>query len=243
MHCATELASIMYRLLPAFSLAALSLLVIAALGTRTGLWSYVVGFQLVGLASCLALVAGGLAFGRLLTGSAGRPAGLVVALVAALATLAMPLHGLYRVSTVPMIHDISTDTDDPPRFVELAARRQAGENPAEYAGRAVAEAQRAAYPDLRPLASSRPPQQAFEHALAVAGALGWEIVAREPMEGRIEATYTSPWFGFTDDIVIRVRPDERGGSRVDVRSMSRVGRSDLGANAARLRAFAARFER
>jgi uncharacterized protein (DUF1499 family) len=83
---------------------------------------------------------------------------------------------------------------------------------------------------------SDPPARAFERALAVARAQGWEIVAAVPAEGRIEATDTTRFFGFKDDIVIRVKA-EGAGSRVDVRSLSRVGKSDVGKNASRIRAY------
>src|SRR5207245_2074399 len=107
---------------------------------------------------------------------------------------------------------------------------------AAYGGPAVAAQQHRAYPDLRPVTLPEPPPRAFERALAVARAQGWEIVESSPAEGRIEATDTTRWFGFKDDVVVRVRP-EGAGSRVDVRSLSRVGRSDVGKNAARLRAY------
>ena len=111
-------------------------------------------------------------------------------------------------------------------------------NPPEYLGPAIAVQQRKAYPDLAPLDLSMPPGDAFTKAIAVARAMGWEIVAQKPAEGRIEATATTAWFGFKDDIVIRVA-ETAGGSRIDVRSKSRVGRSDVGANAARIRAYLA----
>jgi uncharacterized protein (DUF1499 family) len=64
------------------------------------------------------------------------------------------------------------------------------------------------------------------------------VVASDPAAGRIEANETTRWFRFTDDVVIRVAPDGAG-SRVDVRSVSRVGRSDFGVNAGRIRAYTA----
>jgi uncharacterized protein (DUF1499 family) len=82
------------------------------------------------------------------------------------------------------------------------------------------------------------PGRAFDRAVAAAKAMGWDIVASDPAGGRIEATDTTFWFGFKDDVVVRVTP-QPAGSRVDVRSLSRVGGGDLGANAARIRAFLA----
>jgi uncharacterized protein (DUF1499 family) len=80
----------------------------------------------------------------------------------------------------------------------------------------------------------------MQRALDAARSLGWEVVASDAATGRIEATATSRWFGFKDDVVVRIRP-EGAGSRVDVRSMSRVGVGDLGANAERVREFLAKL--
>ena len=93
-----------------------------------------------------------------------------------------------------------------------------------------------AYPDLAPEILDALPDAVFKHALAAARTLGWNIVSAVPGEGRLEATDTTFWFGFKDDVVVRVVA-EGTRSRVDVRSVSRVGRSDVGANARRIRAF------
>jgi uncharacterized protein (DUF1499 family) len=115
-------------------------------------------------------------------------------------------------------------------------QRQGASNAIEYGGPEIAAQQHQAYPDVRPVTLSDPPARAFERALAAARAQGWEIVAALPAEGRIEATDTTRFFGFKDDIVIRVKA-EGAGSRVDVRSLSRVGKSDVGKNASRIRAY------
>jgi uncharacterized protein (DUF1499 family) len=138
-----------------------------------------------------------------------------------------------KAQSVPPIHDISTDTADPPAFVAVLPLRAGAMNPPEYAGASVAAQQTAAYPTISPLVLDVPPDQAYSRALAAAAALGWDIVAAVPAEGRIEATDTTAWFGFKDDIVIRIRP-QGAASRIDVRSKSRVGMSDLGANAERI---------
>jgi uncharacterized protein (DUF1499 family) len=98
-----------------------------------------------------------------------------------------------------------------------------------------------AYPDIRPVTIAEPPDAAFKRALNVARDFGWQVVAAVPDEGRIEATDTTLWFGFKDDIVIRVTPSA-GGSRIDVRSVSRLGEGDLGKNAARIRAYLRRLQ-
>lgn len=143
---------------------------------------------------------------------------------------------------VPPIHDITTDTDNPPPFVAAVPVRQAAgaRNPPDYAGTALAAQQRAAYPDIAPLTLDLPPSLAFDRALAAARAMGWEIIAAEPRDGRIEATATTRWFRFKDDVVVRLRP-EGGGARIDVRSKSRIGVSDLGANARRVRTYLAKL--
>ena len=160
----------------------------------------------------------------------------LVALLAGAAVAAVPYAHLRIARTVPPIHDITTDTDEPPRFVEIVALRVEAPNPTDYAGEAVAAMQREAYPEIEPVLLDLAPDEAFRRALAAGKSLGWEIVAALPGEGRIEATDETLFFGFKDDIVVRLRADSDG-SRVDVRSVSRVGRSDVGANARRIRRF------
>ena len=143
---------------------------------------------------------------------------------------------------MPFIHDVTTDLENPPPFVAILPLRASAPNTAEYGGPEVAAQQRAGYPDLGPLTLQVPPEQAFSRALAAGRDMGWEIVANEPTEGRIEATATTLWFGFKDDVVVRVTPTN-GGSRIDVRSVSRVGKSDVGANAERITAYLARIAR
>ena len=146
------------------------------------------------------------------------------------------------VQRVPMIHDITTDTETPPVFVAILPLRAGAPNTAEYGGPEIAAQQRAGYPDLGPLTLPVPTAQAFTRALTVAREMGWEIVASEANEGRIEATATTFWFGFKDDVVIRVTPSGNG-SRIDVRSVSRVGRSDVGTNAKRITDYLSRLAR
>jgi uncharacterized protein (DUF1499 family) len=144
--------------------------------------------------------------------------------------------------SLPPINDISTDTANPPAFVAIVPLRANAPVPSAYAGEATAKAQRAGYPDIAPALVADAPDAAFAKALAVARGAGWVIVASDPAAGRIEATATTPWFGFKDDVVIRVAPADRG-SRIDVRSVSRVGRGDLGTNARRVRGFLSAYPR
>ena len=136
----------------------------------------------------------------------------------------------------PPIHDITTDTQDPPQYVAALPLRADAPNTTEYGGERVAAQQRDAYPDLQPAILNVPPAQAFDRALAAVHEMGWDHVEADATAGLIEATDTTFWFGFKDDVVIRVRPTD-GGSRVDVRSLSRVGVGDAGTNAKRIRAY------
>ena len=139
----------------------------------------------------------------------------------------------------PPIHDISTDTDEPPGFDAAIMLRGETSNPLDIKPDVIA-IQLEHYPDLGTIHSELDPASAFSRATEIAKDLGWEVYNSDPQSGRIEAAYTSFWFGFVDDVVIRIRPSDRG-SAIDLRSVSRVGRGDLGANAARIRAFAEAF--
>ena len=155
-------------------------------------------------------------------------------------TFAVPFVLYQGGRAAPPIHDITTDTDRPPPFVAMVPLRSNAPNGVDYGGEAIAKQQRDAFPDIAPVVVAEPPAKAFERALAAARDLGWAIVAAVPQDGRLEATDTTAWFGFKDDIVVRVTP-EGAGSRIDVRSVSRLGKSDLGKNAKRVRAYLARL--
>ena len=136
----------------------------------------------------------------------------------------------------PPIHDISTDTVSPPQFVAVVGLRGPNDNPPKYAGNESARLQLEAYPDIQTIVLLNPRGFVFEQALTVAEDMGWEIVASNADEGRIEATATTPWVGFKDDVVVRIQA--KGPEiRVDLRSKSRLGRGDMGVNAKRVRAF------
>jgi uncharacterized protein (DUF1499 family) len=159
----------------------------------------------------------------------------VISIVAALALIAIP--GRFRLGPpAPPIHDITTDTQNPPEYVAVLPLRANAPNTTEYGGEKVAAQQRRAYPDIQPLALPDPPARAFERALAAVREMGWELVEANPAEGRIEATDATFWIGFKDDVAIRVTAAD-GGSRVDVRSLSRVGGGDAGTNARRIREY------
>jgi uncharacterized protein (DUF1499 family) len=181
----------------------------------------------------LALIAMAIALRR----GSGRAMPLVTLLLVG-AAFATPVAKVRQAARVPRIHDITTDTERPPQFVAVAPLRAGAANPIAYGGAEIAAQQRRAYPRVQPLTLPLPPNQAFDRALAAARAMGWEIIASDPPAGRIEATDTTFWFGFKDDVVVRVEAAP-GGSRVDVRSLSRVGLSDVGTNAARIEKYVA----
>lgn len=272
------------------ALAGFSLAVVAALAAiasgpayRWGVWELSTAFTVLkwaaygGLASAVVSLVGVVAtrVGTPSRGIALAMLGVVIGLV----TAYVPWRWRQVAQEAPPIHDITTDTEDPPAFAVILPLRADAPNPSEYEGDSIARMQREAYPDVEPLVLDLPPDEAFDRALEAARAMGWEIHAtrrpggsgspmaappgeelregaaataddavEEPEEaavavrgpgaepGRIEATDTTFWFGFEDDVVVRVEPAD-GGSRIDVRSVSRVGRGDVGTNAERIREY------
>jgi uncharacterized protein (DUF1499 family) len=193
-------------------------------------------FALGGLLALLGLVLGALGLRATRGGAAGRGRAWFAVVVGA-AVLAALLSGALAGRGLPRINDITTNPEDPPVF-EAAAREEANRERDMAYPAGFAAQQRVGYPDLAPIPLDVPPAEAFERARRAAAALGWEIVMADPARGMLEARSVSRLFRFVDDIAIRVRPDGEG-SVVDVRSKSRDGRGDLGANAKRIRAFAA----
>ena len=216
------------------ALAALVMLALSGPGVRFGLWSYGSGITVLRWAAYVAIAAA-LAAAVTLAIPKVRAAGLLLpmaALLLGLAVLYVPLRFLQRARAVPPINDITTDTENPPRYMTA---------PRAYPGAEFARQQRAAYPDIAPVLLLQPPREAFAKAVAAAEAMGWEVVGRDAAAGTLEAVDTTKWFGFKDDIAVRVVPTPNG-SRIDIRSKSRVGRSDIGTNARRIRAYAERFK-
>jgi uncharacterized protein (DUF1499 family)/uncharacterized membrane protein YvlD (DUF360 family) len=161
----------------------------------------------------------------------------VLALAIGVAAAWSPAQWLLEARASPRINDVTTDTARPPAMVVTQQMRKGAVNPAAYPGESAAALQRAAYPDIVPVVLAVVPSEAFRRVDRVAMALGWDVVARAPAEGRLEAVDTTDWFGLQEDIVVRVRAEGTTGSRIDIRSKSRLGESDFGANARRIRAF------
>ena len=214
---------------------------LAGLGTRWGWWEFPFGFQVLRWGVYAAI--GGAALSLLgVIFSLRDPGrgGVVLAflgLAIGLVTAYVPWQWRRTADRVPPIHDITTDLDDPPPFEAVLPLRAEAANPSEYGGDSIAAQQREGYPELGPLVLEAPPGEVFPLALDTARDMGWEVVDSDRGQGRIEATDTTFWFGFKDDVVVRITERPEGGTRVDVRSVSRVGRSDVGTNAARIREF------
>ena len=212
---------------------------LGALGTKFGLWAFTGGFMLLAagavlatLASFLGVIAYIVALRKQLL--AERPT-LLTGIVLGVEELAILGPQYSAATSVPPIHNISTDTENPPQFDKIVAIRSAAQaNPLAYDAAALAPQQTAAYPWVKPLTLMAPVDEVVDRAEAVMRDMGLEIVSSNKTTGLVEATATTFWFGFKDDVAVRVQPAADGGTQVDLRSVSRVGQSDLGANAARI---------
>jgi hypothetical protein len=228
----------------------------ASIGTRLGLWSYKVGVPLIYPAAVIGIV--GLlsgviwAIAALVRNSSEGARYGVIGLLGGIAVAGIPLNYERLELTAPPIHDISTDVGNAPTFKALLPIRKDAQNGPAYDGAdkvkflgrttTVAALQKKYYGEVIPFAQFIKPAKLFYRALAIANDDGWHVVDVDEKEGRIEAWDTTFWFGFVDDIVIRVRPAGKLGARLDIRSKSRVGKSDLGSNASRLRSFLKRLK-
>jgi uncharacterized protein (DUF1499 family) len=228
---------------------ALLLLAIAPVGWRAGWWHFRFAFSwLMTPSGFLALAAVIVSLLSLVLGWATLDTSIAVmglaALILGAGLVYVPWQYNRTRSTVPRIHDITTDTENPPEFsAVLPARAAEHAATAAYEGPELAKLQKAAYPDVAPLKVRLPNVKAFAQALEVARTMpGWTIITSDPGVGRIEASQASRWFRFVDDIVIRITADGSG-SRIDMRSLSRQGRSDFGVNAARIRAYMGELQR
>lgn len=221
----------------------------ASFGTRLGYWNYHVGLEHIFPYS---LYFGALAF---LAGAAWLATALaankatafaygLTGFLGSLLVLGIPLASYVRSYGAPPIHDISTDVEHPPEFMALLDQRPGATNPPDYDGPrtviwngkryTVSQLQKKYYGDIHTIGQLMPPERLFNRALSAARAMGWTIVAVHPDEGRIEATSTSFFFGFTSDIAIRVKPSGMG-ARLDIRAKSRTRDADGGDDAQLIR--------
>lgn len=211
----------------------------AGAGYQSGLFELGQAFGILKYAALAGISGAGLSIFYILW---QRPLGLRLAVIflsalVGLATFYLPYRQQLLAQKLPLIHDVTTDTTNPPAFVAIAPLRADAPNPAEYDGAEVAALQLAGYPDIRSKLFASTPQEVFAAAVALVESSGWTPVAADEAQGRIEATVSTRWFGFKDDVVIRIQPGTAGSTVFDMRSKSRVGLSDIGVNAARIRSF------
>lgn len=231
-------------------LVSLAVLLVGALGTRAGLWAYTSGFLVAAAGIAVAALVAAWGLGALVVALhrslRAELSALALGLVASALVLGAFALQFVRLQSVPPIYQVTTDTDDPPMFDAVATMRPAGSNPHTYdpdqpiGDGTLAGAQKAAWPELTSLRSTLDPDAALDRAVETAEDMGMAVVNVDRANGLVEATATTFWFGFTDDVVVRVRGDADG-SVIDARSVSRVGISDVGANARRLLRFLEAF--
>jgi len=233
-------------LLLIIAVAAVLVVAVMIFGAHLNLWDPIVGFGYIrnylnpiGL-SLLGLSTLGL-ISQLITRNRTGAMKSLLAMLIGFALIAPMIHGTIKpVKRAPAIHDITTDTVNPPKFLVLDETRSGAKNTLIYAGEEVATIQKKAYPYIKPIQSHLSATDAYAKALTIAQDKGWEIIAENPDTLRFEATAQTAFFGFMDDVVIKVTPIDNE-SRIDMRSVSRVGRSDKGVNAARIVAFTETF--
>ncbi|HET7463553.1 MAG TPA: DUF1499 domain-containing protein [Longimicrobium sp.] len=226
-----------------------AMVVLAGPGTKMGWWTFITGLRTLfkwgaylGLAAIvLAIVAMLVARRR---AGRGTLAMGIAAVLLGLVAFGIPWGFRHKAQGVPPIHDITTNWVNPPELVQSRALRDTSSehlNTAAYEGDRIAAQQLKAYPDIQPVMLAMSPDQAYAAALKTAQEMGWQDIDANRDARTVEAVAVTGWFGFKDDVAIRVTPAS-GISRVDIRSVSRVGRSDVGANAARIRKYVARLK-
>ena len=221
------------------ALASAAAMILPGIGYRLELWHFRTGFTIMRWAFWFAAGAAAICLIGLIIARARPPrilaAGLIGILVGGLTTY-VPWSYKKTVDSLPYIHDITTDLNNPPAFEAVKGLRKEGDHPVAYDGPEVAALQQKAYPDLMPLTMPVAKDKVFQAAETALRAMKLDIVEANAAQGRIEATDTSLLFGFKDDMVVRI-VGEGAGTKIDVRSKSRVGRSDVGQNARRIRTF------
>jgi uncharacterized protein (DUF1499 family) len=234
---------------------AVAIALIGAIGAGRGAWHFRVGFTMLQYA----LYAGGagvvVALVAIFFAWRGRPRLVLVDLLAILvagAFLAYLGNQIRIARSVPGIHDIATNLEDYPRFYRLTVRDDNLANIPDMGRRDLAALEprerwkaihRESYGDIAPIRVPWSVAETTERARRLAEARGWEVVTFAPRSGILEAVDTSRFFRFKDNVVVRVRAVGEDGSIVDMRSISRVGVSDVGVNAARVRSFLAELRR
>lgn len=222
-------------------------LILSGFGSRWGWWQYTTGFAILRWTAFLGafmLVMTGYAFFRVKNMKSRRGTPLAALGFCISVVLVVIPVGLYvGAGLFPAIHDVSTDTENPPEFVDVISLRADVDHSPEYGVRETAAIQHEHYPDINSFTMNQSYNRAFEVALQAAGDMrGWEIVSHDRAEGRIEATDRTIWFGFEDDVVIRVQ-EKNGITLIDVRSKARVERKNPGIHARRINRYLNRIKR
>lgn len=223
----------------AISIAGIILLLLAGYGYQWGLWGLGPAFTwMLPGGAVLGLIGAALAvvflFVQMKDSTRGGGSVAVLGFILGIAAVAFIGYWYVEAQQYPPIHDITTDMENPPEFKAVVPLRKNAPNKVEYGGKETAETQKQYYPDIQTLYLDASYDEAFDRALQAVHEMPWEdIVEANREEGRIEATDKLAWFGFKDDVVIRVDTADSG-SRIDVRSVSRIGRGDLGVNAQRI---------
>jgi len=218
--------------------------ILSGYGYQWGVWELGTGFTLLRYGAYTAV---GLLIFQTIFFFFMKESGIKVkamVLVGFLLTLGVSATGVYwyyKSQSAPPIHDITTDLESPPEFVAIVRLRQDAPNPPEYAGEETAQTQRNAYPHIQPLVVNLPKQEVIDEIVNLIANRGWSMVSINREEGRVEATEKLAWFGFKDDVVLRITETDEG-TRVDMRSKSRIGRGDIGVNADRIDRFLSELE-
>lgn len=228
---------------------------VAAFGTKWEFWDWHTGLEMMTQVWGSGLLIVGLAVGVLaasliLTHFAlarqahGNWASAAILVLVAAAGLGWMMHIDRLQQAGPALLDITTDFADPPGFsTAFLSRRADGDASLVYAGKTASDGQELAglqaqyYPEIRSLYLAEPADAVFTRALDLARDLGWRVGTASRQAGMFEAGAEGLWFGFRDDMVVRIRADEAGGSVVDVRSLARQPAHDLGRNAHRVQTF------
>ena len=221
------------------SLLATLTFILSGYGYQWEIWTLGMGFSLLRYSAYAAiglLVTQLLALFFMKESGAKAVSMLVVGVMLTLLISGTALYWQQKAQGVPPIHDITTDMENPPEFVAMVRLREDAQNPPEYSGEEAAEAQREAYPNVQPLMTAAPKQEVIDEIVTLIVSRNWDLVSINRQEGRVEATEKLAWFGFKDDVVLRITETDDG-SRVDMRSKSRIGRSDIGVNADRIESF------
>ena len=217
---------------------AVVLLPLGALGARLEVWNHVLGFALFQLSGLLGLIGVGCGIAGIVVARrrsrSGDLWGVAAGMAASFAVVVFLGMHLLSALSAPPIYQVSTNPEDPPEFIDIVALRGESANSLELDAATIGPIQQESYPWVEPLLVRATPAEAFADVLGVLESMGLEVVATHPELGLIEAVDTTFWFGFKDDVAVRVRKYPQG-SVVDVRSASRVGISDVGAHAKRVK--------